>query len=522
MRQSVVRVMIVAVLFAAGGCRESDERLSSPSPSTTAEPDVAGSDDQEVGSRAVGAQAAPSEWSGAHLPKAAGKMRITGDVGVYFADADRQLYVVAVDVLTGRELWRQPVDQHGQPTGLVGVPTVDAVTMAVIATTVHEGRPTLSSFDVGDGAENWVVETAWSQGLPQPCAEKLVCLFSVEPTAAVLHDVGTGRVHRVLEDIGGSRTVAFDAGLRLSVDGDEAGTAELGRITADGYERIWRLRFDDLTHESEAGHYGPGGGWRARIHVPSRMSVFAVGAETPPDATDDQWTDAIMRGHLVAVVDGEGNVVLSRARVDPCTDLYWTATSFVLCDEYTAAVIHGAHPDGEDAPEPVFRRFSSYRLPSLEEVFSPVLSKSVPLWHGVLADTSDPALSLVGAGDPDAVLFDRTDGTLTPVADHPGPLAVGCNPGDVDPSEDLRALVDTANELGVSYRVTYGPLALCDVAGDPIDPVAWLESGQAIPSWFGIAVVGDDDEHHTNGIDQPAVWMDVNRQIHAAYRPPGS
>lgn len=514
--------MIVAVLLASVGCRQSDERLLSPSPSTTVKPDVPRSDDQRGETRPLGAEAAPSEWSGDHLPKAAGKMRISGDVGVYFADADRQLYVVAVDVFTGRQLWRQPVDHHGRPTGVVGTPTVDLATTAVIATTVHEGLPTLSSFDLSDGRENWVVETAWSEGSPQSCSEKLVCIFSVESPAAVLHDVRTGQVHRVLQDIGAARTVAFENGLRLSADGDAVGTVELGRITADGYERIWRLRFDDLTHESKAAYYGPGGGWRARIHVPSGMSVFAVGAETPADPTEDEWTEAIMRGHLVAVVDVDGNVLLSRTTVDPCTDLYWTSTSFVLCDEYTAAVIQGSHPDGEDHPEPVFQRFASYRLPNLEEVFSPVLSKNVPLWRDVLADTSDPALSLVGAGDPDAVLFNRTDGTLTPVADYQRPLAVGCNPGDIVPTEDLQALIDTVNAHGVSYRVSYGPLALCDLAGDEIDPVTWLRSGQAIPSWFGIAIVSDDDEHYTNGIDRPAVWMDADRIIHGAYRPPAN
>lgn len=40
------------------------------------------------------------------------------------------------------------------------------------------------------------------------------------------------------------------------------------------------------------------------------------------------------------------------------------------------------------------------------------------------------------------------------------------------------------------------------------------------PTGLGLALTSEDDEAYTNGIDHPAVWLDTNRILHAAFLPP--
>lgn len=508
----------LVALFAVSACRpgESSRQLTAPSTTEVADPGpVPGASE----TRSV-EPAGPVTWSGHDLPTTAGRMRIHGDVGVYYADVDQRLHVVAVDVFTGDELWRQEANHHGAPTNLVHAPTIDVDELTVVATTLDGDVPTLSAFGLRDGHRRWVVDTTWAQAPPELCAERFICVFAAAG-GAVVHTRATGEVHQVLEDVGARRTIVFEQDLRLSLDGDGLGSVELGRITAAGYERIWRLGLDAFTAPERAGLYGTSGGWRGRIHVASGTSVFAVGAARPPGATDEQLDRAAAMGHLVGVVSRDGTILHAQTMVDPCNDLYWTSSTFILCEAYRTVVIHDDAGQPAAFPEPVFYKFGSYRLPDLRAVHSKEFAKAVPLWRGVIADTSAPHLSLVGVGEADGFLFNRDDGSTTPAARHDGPLAIGCNPPDFVP-EERRARIDTLVHGPADYRVTYGPMELCDLDLERLDPMDWLMSGQPIPHWFGLALTAEDDEAYTNGIDHPAVWLDTNRILHAAFRPPAA
>lgn len=511
-------MLLIVALLVGSGCRPAESSRQLTAPSTT---EVAASAPVQPPGRTDTTSARPEgpvTWSGDGLPTAVGKMRIHGDVGVYFADVDQRLHLVAVDVFTGDELWRQEAHHHAVPTGVVKAPTIDVDELAVVATTLDGDAPALSSFGLRDGDRRWVVDTTWAQGPPELCAERFICVFGAAG-GAVIHDRDTGRVHRLLEDVGARRTVVFERDLRLSLDGDGLGAVELGRVTAAGYERVWRLGLDAFTTPEKASQYGPSGGWRGRIHVASETAVFAVGAVAPPDANEEQLDQAVAMGHLVGVVRRDGTVLHAQTMVDPCNDLYWTSHTFILCEAYRTVVIHDDAGRPADFPEPVFYKFGSYRLPDLDAVHSEEFSKAVPLWRGVMADTSDPELSLVGVGEADGFLFNRADGSSTPTATHDAPLAIGCNPDGVVP-EELRARIDTLVHGPAEYRVTYGPLDLCDLNLERLDPMDWIRSGHPIPPWFGLALTTQDDEGYTNGIDHPAVWLDRNRTLHAAFLPP--
>lgn len=509
-------VAIVALL-AGWACRPAESSRQLAAPTTTAELAEPGPE-PDVSDATPAKPAGPISWSGHELPTAVGKMRVHGDVGVYYADVDQRLHVVAVDVFSGDELWREEAHHHGAPTGVVNAPTIDVDELTVLVTTLHKDAPTLSSFGLRDGHRRWVVDTTWAQAPPELCAERFICVFAAAG-GAVVHRRTTGAPHRVLEDVGAKRTIVFERDLRLSLDGDGLGAVELGRVTAAGYERIWRLGLDAFTTPEKAAQFGPGGGWRGRIHVASETAVFAVGVATGPGATEEQLDQAVAMGHLVGVVNRDGTVLHAQTMVDPCNDLYWTSSTFILCEAYGTVFIHDDSGEPAEFPEPVFYQFGSYRLPDLHAVRSREFHKAVPLWRGVIADTSDPELSLVGVGEVDSFLFNRTDGSITPTAEHDGPLSIGCNPPGFVP-EELRAQIDTLVQGPADYRVTYGPMDLCDLQLQRLGPMDWLMSGHPIPPWFGLALTSEDDEAYTNGIDHPAVWLDTNRILHAAFLPP--
>lgn len=495
----IVGFAAVALLTVSGiGCSSSDDGGEGADATTSSSVDVA----------------AFSSWDGTGLLRATGPVTVADEIGVYYGNDGTALEVVAVDLIDGGELWTRPAHQHARPTGVVDSPAVDADRGLVFITALTEDVPQLVALDIETGRVAWAVRTVWAQGAPSLCGDGSVCMSPADPEEpTLLHDRDSGEVVQEITDAGLEVVVAQDEGAVLSAD-PVGGSVELGTISESGYQQEWRHSLSAFVPEDVAPSYGPYGGWRGQI-AESGIVVFGFAAFAGVDATQDAWEEALRLGDMVGVVGDDGDVLLGIHGVDLVYDLAWTDEGFTVASGLEFKREQDFDDDGQLDLEPTFSRLSFYPLPGLDPVESPTL-EALESFGGMVTETSDPNLVLLRyATGP--LVFDRSDAS---VDDASGDLIVGCDIDGVDVAEDIEVELATFDGETETYRAAYDFLGMCDLSGAQIDPEETVESGTALPRWFGVAhLVDHEDEETADGIAAPAVWMDNDRVLHGAFNP---
>lgn len=451
-----------------------------------------------------------TSWDGSDLPRATGPVTVAGEVGVYYANDGTALEVAAIDLIEGVELWSQPAHQHGRPTGVVAAPALDVERGLLFVTALTNDEPQLVALDLGTGRVAWAVRTVWAQRAPSLCGDRSICVspaYPEEPT--LLHDRDSGDVVQEITDAGLGVIVAQDEGAVLSAD-PVGGSVELGSISEDGYERTWRQPVTAFVPDEVASMYGPNGGWRGRI-TESGMVVLGLGAFAGVDATQASWEEALQLGDMVGVVSDSGDVLLGIHGVDLVFDLSWTDDGFTIASDLEFKREQDFDDDGQLDLEPTFARLSYYPLPELEPVESRTL-EPLESFGGMVTETSDPDMVLLRYSDVPLV-FSRSDGSVESAAGLD--LLVGCDIDGVDALEDIVVELDVYDGETDEYRAAIDFLGMCDLAGSQLDPEEMLESGVALPRWFGVGYLEDHEAPGTtDGVSAPAVWMDNGRVLH--------
>lgn len=456
-----------------------------------------------------------TSWDGTDLQRATGPVTVADETGVYYGNDGTALEVVAVDLIHGGELWTRPAHQHGRPTGVLDAPAVDAERGLVFITAVTEDEPQLVALDIESGRVAWAVRTVWAQGAPWLCGDDSVCMSPASPEEpTLLHDRDSGEVVQEIMDAGLEVVVAQDEGAVLSAD-PVGGSVELGTISDSGYQQEWRHPLTAFVPEDVAPRYGPNGGWRGQI-TESGMVIFGFAAFAGVDATQDAWEEALRLGDMVGVVGDDGDVLLGIHGVGLAYDLAWTDEGFTVASGLEFKREQDFDDDGQLDLEPTFSRLSHYRLPGLEPVESPAL-EPLESFGGMVTETSDPGLVLLRYSE-DPLVFSRSDGSVESAAGLD--LLIGCDIDGVDALEDIVVELDVYDGETDEYRAAHDFLGMCDLSGRQLDPEEMLESGVALPRWFGVGYLADHEEPETtDGVSAPAVWMDNDRVLHGAFNP---
>ena len=504
-RLGVVGVAVATLVFVAACSGDGGGTPDADAAPTTASDAPATTEAREVD---------VTTWVGDDLPLLASPVTVVGDTGVYFAEIDKGLHVVAVDLVAGTERWRRPVHQHGRIQGVSFAPTVDTARQQVVATTYDGERVGLAAFDVTTGEELWLTDTDWAQEAPQPCVDGFHLCVPTQNGEIIRHRPRGGGFVDIV-DGGLERTIGGHGDLRLSAD-PGGGDVELGEIVAEGYETRWRRPLADFV--PDASGYGPNGGWQADVDEESGRTLVLVASLPPEDHEDPAaWTESWQKGSLVALADADGSPLLGVVRSGSCGAMPFEAPTFWTCEGISVVEREDFDGDGALDPEPLVGTFTKRSFSDPDDATEIEVDPPVSPFDGIL-ETSDPDLFVLTDPDagPDRVL-DAEEVTVGAIGDA-GDLLVGCQvPGEED---GLRVTLRTFDGEEQDYLVMYGSLGLCDLDGEAVDPAEALRRRGELPHWFGIAEAPDDqdpdEDEPSSAVDGHFLWTEGDRVLRAA------
>jgi hypothetical protein len=506
---TVAAVLACGVLAACA--RESEVPIGAPSTTVG----------QESGATAPESEA--TSWDAEGLLPLAGGVTRVDDIGIYFADDDGTYTVVAIEVASGHELWRQAVNQHRRIPGVVETPTVDADSGLVFATQFDTSRqtPLLTAFDLWSGEVVWTADLPdLARSTPMLCGDHSVCLPTVQ-SGYLVHRRADGEAVEGTQG-GFERFLGARGDIVVTADGD-AQQVEMGRLGDDGYSTVWSASFSDVFGPDLGPRYSPDGGWSVLLFPETSSSVLAfgpaMGAGDPESWGDEEWRAYVEAGWVVAVVGGAGTPVRVVAPAGPCWASYTDLTGFEICD--VAGVRERPRPVGEDELpfEPMIGRVARYGADGVE-LWSTPFEEPMPAWGQ--ADTSDP--TVIAFRDSERSVFvSRTDGVVLDSADPRfDQLVLGCG----SPGGWGFVTLDTWDGERDDYVRGAGPLRLCDLDGRPVAVPDLLQNVGHAPGWFGPSHFPEDDvrpvpPEERIGADRWVLWADGDGTLHGARPPDG-
>lgn len=452
------------------------------------------------------------DWIGDDLPLVASPVSVSGGIGVYFAEINRSLWLVGVELADGTEEWRKPVHQHGRIRGVVFPPYVDDDLDAVVATAFEDGRIQLRAHAIGTGEEIWRAATEWAELTPRRCLDRTMLCLPLNDGRRAIHDPETGELVEVV-DGGLERTIGGAGDLRLSAE-PAGGDVELGRFTSEGYEVVWRRPLSDFVPAEQAALYGPNGGWNAAVDDDTGRALFLVGSLPPEgadDLTNDQIAELVARGSLVALADPDGSPVFGVTGVRSCGDLPFSTDVFWTCGEPSTVFEEDYDDDGELDPNAVYGQLIRRSFSDPADALTVDLDDPVSPFEGIEA-TSDDDLFVLRPFERAPKLLDAVSGDLV---EPEGEVLVGC---ELDGEEDAAFVtLRTYDGDEADYLTTYDPRGVCDLEGEVVDPVAHFRAGNPVPEWFGLARATDPDASEYGGlVDGTILWAGVDRVLRGA------
>jgi hypothetical protein len=454
-----------------------------------------------------------ASWDGDDLPPAIGGLTRRGDLGIYFAEVDHRIMLVAIDITNGTELWRQRVHQLGRIPGTVHYPTVDWDRGLVFAARFEpeENPPLFGMFAYDlDGREQWRSGGLGDARFTELCGDDWVCVS--------LPDGAVHRYHRdsgatALQASGGvGRVIGGSDPWLITANADER-LVELGRLAADGtYKRQWRRSFAELFEDQEAGAtYTPNGGWYSQHNDDAGTTGVAFATRfggDDPDAADHRREAEL--GLAASLVGDDGEVRASWQRVDLClSNASWRDDAVVLCEDLEV-VEDGRVVDGQPAPWFRAAQVSSYRVTDGRQQWTTELPGLVES----IVPTSDDAVFVVRPEGAEPVLLDVDDGSTAAPAERPE-LILACE-REYQPDDLYGELITSDGERDRYRRATPEEVwQPCDASGDVVEPAELIATGELTPDWFGYHPDLPDDQE-PEGADRWAVWATPDGTLHGA------
>lgn len=454
-----------------------------------------------------------ASWDGDDLPPTIGGLSRRGDLGIYFAEVDHRIMLVAIDITTGRERWRQRVHQLGRVPGTVHTPTVDWDRGLVFAHRFEpdENPPLLGMFAYDlDGREQWRSGgVAGDARAVQLCGDDWICVSMPNGSVQRYHrDTGA----MPLQSAGGGvgRVLGYFDPWLVTAHADEQ-LVELGRFTADGgYKRQWRRSFSELFEDKQAGAtYTPNGGWYSDYNEDTNVTGVAFGAFAGEDPDTADLRREAEAGLAVSLVSDGGEVRASWQQVDLCLSDGWRDDAVVLCEDLEV-VEDGRVIEGEPAPYFRAARVSSYDVADGRRQWTTALPGLVES----IVPTTDETVFVVRPEGAEPLLLDVDDGSTVAPTERPE-LIVACERDYQD--DDLFGELITSDGGPDRYRraTPDDVWQLCDVSGEVIEPAEHMATGALTPDWFGYHP-GLDDDQEPEGADRWAVWVTPDGTLHGA------
>lgn len=453
-------------------------------------------------------------WSGDDLLPAAGGMARVDEVGVYYAvDGDRYM-LAAIDVTSGEELWRHQVHPHNRVPGVVQTPTIDTAAGLVFATTGDwdrdfEGYSGLAAFDLRTGDVKWEVPAEIATNTPELCAD-LVCLQTQSSGYAAYNK--TDGSQAAVDHSGALYTVVGGRGdYRVTTDPEER-LVELGQVTDNGYEQIWRRSYEDLFGEAGV-QYSSLGGWTVDVDEESGAAVVAFGAT--PNGDPDSWSEDELAAYLdlgwaVALVSPDGASDRVLTQVLPCSGLTWEEGGVEICEQIAVP------EDYSLAARATFARISRYGFDGTKQWSADLRT---PVREESLGHTSDPDLLAVQDQDDGPMIIDREDGAILGADDDEAEgLLLRCRSEAEPPFVRIRRADNAADRY---IRVYSEDLAgLCDLDGEEVEVTDLPSQGETAPRWFGPSSLVDDEPtepvENREGANRWAIWYGHDGTVHGA------
>jgi PQQ-like domain len=439
---------------------------------------------------------AVATWDGTDLLPAAGRMARSGRIGVYFAvDGDRYS-LAAVDVTTGRELWRHVVHQMARREDEVQEPAIDAADGLVYGDDFDEAhaQPGMIALDLQSGRLRWRTPIEPPRDMPVLCGRASLCVTTGRAGVTVF-DRATGR-RRPGPTGGLYLEIARVGGYLLSTDPD-AQQVELGVGDDRGYRRLWTTSYADLYGPGDRSRTTAAGGKRGGIDPRTGASWFGFGLRPPRTGLDNvdspeyrEHADAALR---VVFKDRAGHTTARADRVLDCSPWH-TGGEVFLCGGRLSA--DGTHPvlHQVGARSPAGRLRWSRAVDPADDLNAPVPTSDGDVVALTRADGSHP------------VFLDPHDGRVLDPGDVPD-LVFACQSNDGLTAAMLRVRLRVDSDHSAPYVRGGVPeiTRLCDRRGDPLPVADALRRGIAVPDWFGPATrVGPRAP-----ADRWVVWMDA-------------